>query len=70
MARPEGRITQPPEGRITRGTTGLNRLRRSDRWLTHDDLVTERLRAAADPLIVDLGYGAAPWTTYFTWSTG
>jgi hypothetical protein len=52
-----------PVGVITRGTTGVNRLRRSDRWLIHDDLVRARLQAAADPLVVDLGYGASPWTT-------
>ncbi|WP_171048317.1 class I SAM-dependent methyltransferase [Nocardia cyriacigeorgica] len=53
-----------PIGTITRGTTGVNRLRRSDRWLINDDLVTARLHAAADPLVVDLGYGASPWTTF------
>nr|WP_233120989.1 class I SAM-dependent methyltransferase [Tersicoccus sp. Bi-70] len=49
-----------PVGTITRGTTGHNRLRRVDRWLaaTHG----HRLRAAADPLVVDLGYGAHPAT--------
>lgn len=52
-----------PIGTITRGTTGVNRLRRSDRWLVHDELVRSRLHAAADPLVVDLGYGASPWTT-------
>ncbi|WP_052173028.1 hypothetical protein [Nocardia sp. BMG111209] len=52
-----------PVGSITRGTTGVNRLRRSDRWLIHDDLVTARLRQARDPLVVDLGYGASPVTT-------
>lgn len=52
-----------PVGTITRGTTGVNRLRRSDRWLVHDELVTARLLAAPDPLVVDLGYGASPWTT-------
>ncbi|MEV5651879.1 class I SAM-dependent methyltransferase [Nocardia sp. NPDC052254] len=52
-----------PLGTVTRGTTGVNRLRRSDRWLTHEPVVVERLRAAADPLIVDLGYGARPVTT-------
>ncbi|MFC9896743.1 class I SAM-dependent methyltransferase [Nocardia sp. NPDC127579] len=52
-----------PLGTITRGTTGVNRLRRSDRWLMHDDLVAGRLLDAADPLVVDLGYGASPWTT-------
>lgn len=52
-----------PVGSITRGTTGVNRLRRSDRWLINDELVAARLRAAPDPLVVDLGYGASPWTT-------
>ncbi|MBH0778305.1 class I SAM-dependent methyltransferase [Nocardia bovistercoris] len=52
-----------PLGVVTRGTTGVNRLRRSDRWLVHDDLVRARLSAAPDPLVVDLGYGASPWTT-------
>ncbi|MEV6767856.1 class I SAM-dependent methyltransferase [Nocardia sp. NPDC051030] len=52
-----------PIGTITRGTTGINRLRRGDRWLTHDSLVAERLLNAADPLVVDLGYGASPVTT-------
>ncbi|WP_435591448.1 class I SAM-dependent methyltransferase [Nocardia sp. bgisy118] len=53
-----------PIGTITRGTTGVNRLRRSDRWLMYDELVTARLSAALDPLVVDLGYGASPWTTF------
>lgn len=53
-----------PIGTITRGTTGVNRLRRSDRWLINDDLVIARLHAATDPLVVDLGYGASPWTTF------
>ncbi|GGK50930.1 class I SAM-dependent methyltransferase [Nocardia camponoti] len=53
-----------PVGTITRGTTGVNRLRRSDRWLVHDPLVRERLTTAPNPLVVDLGYGAAPWTTF------
>ncbi|RMI30838.1 class I SAM-dependent methyltransferase [Nocardia stercoris] len=55
--------TARPVGAITRGTTGINRLRRSDRWLVHDRLVRERLTAATDPLVVDLGYGASPVTT-------
>jgi hypothetical protein len=46
-----------PEGRATRGTTAPNRLRRIDRWLA------DQLRGAAGPLVVDLGFGAAPWTT-------
>ncbi|WP_305092549.1 class I SAM-dependent methyltransferase [Prescottella sp. R16] len=52
-----------PVGVVTRGTTGINRLRRSDRWLIHDPLVRRTLRDASDPLIVDLGYGAMPVTT-------
>ncbi|MET0898055.1 MAG: class I SAM-dependent methyltransferase [Mycobacterium sp.] len=52
-----------PLGAITRGTTGRNRLRRSDRWLVHSPAVRAALQAAADPLVVDLGYGALPVTT-------
>ena len=52
-----------PVGRPTRGTTGYNRLRRSDRWLVHEPRVRSALLAAADPLVVDLGYGALPVTT-------
>ncbi|MEW1722774.1 class I SAM-dependent methyltransferase [Streptomyces sp. NPDC093109] len=49
-----------PVGTVTRGTTHQNRLRRMDRWIaaTHGPA----LRRAADPVVVDLGYGAAPWT--------
>ncbi|MEV1330199.1 class I SAM-dependent methyltransferase [Micromonospora costi] len=49
-----------PYGVITRGTTNPNRLRRVDNWIvaTCGDL----LRAAPDPLVVDLGYGATPVT--------
>lgn len=50
-----------PEGAVTRGTTAPNRLRRVDRWMVA--VLGARLRAAADPLVVDLGYGAAHWTT-------
>ncbi len=50
-----------PVGAITRGTTHPNRLRRSDRWILHQ--VCPVIRAAADPLFVDLGYGATPTTT-------
>ncbi|MDY6870190.1 MAG: class I SAM-dependent methyltransferase [Actinomycetota bacterium] len=52
-----------PIGVLTRGTTGHNRLRRSDRWLVHSPRVRTALRSAADPLVVDLGYGALPVTT-------
>jgi SAM-dependent methyltransferase len=49
-----------PVGTITRGTTHPNRLRRVDRWIAHT--CAAALRAAADPVVVDLGYGAAAWT--------
>jgi hypothetical protein len=52
-----------PIGQLTRGTTGYNRLRRSDRWLVHSPRVRTALQAARDPLVVDLGYGALPVTT-------
>lgn len=47
------------EGRITRGTTGVNRLRRMDRFIA----AHPALRRASEPLVVDLGYGAAHWTS-------
>jgi SAM-dependent methyltransferase len=49
-----------PQGTITRGTTHPNRLRRVDRWIAHE--CARALRAAAEPVVVDLGYGAAAWT--------
>ncbi|WP_245669440.1 class I SAM-dependent methyltransferase [Nocardia speluncae] len=52
-----------PLGTVTRGTTGTNRLRRSDRRLVHEPQITSVLRRTTDPLVVDLGYGAQPWTT-------
>jgi hypothetical protein len=48
-----------PVGRITRGTTGTNRLRRIDRWIAAQPV----LRRTDDPLVVDLGYGASAATT-------
>lgn len=48
-----------PVGRITRGTTGTNRLRRIDRWIAAQPV----LRRTDDPLVVDLGYGASATTT-------
>jgi hypothetical protein len=48
-------------GLPTRGTTNPNRLRRMDNWITAR--LAGVLRAAADPLVVDLGYGATPVTT-------
>ncbi len=49
-----------PVGSVTRGTTNPNRLRRMDRWIVAAHGAA--LRRAADPVAVDLGYGAAPWT--------
>ncbi|MGV9978114.1 class I SAM-dependent methyltransferase [Micromonospora wenchangensis] len=51
---------QRPVGVVTRGTTNPNRLRRVDNWIV--GTCGDRLRAAADPLVVDLGYGATPVT--------
>lgn len=45
-------------GQITRGTTNTNRLRRIDRWIARHPV----LRRAADPFVVDLGYGASAVT--------
>lgn len=44
---------------MTRGTTGVNRLRRVDRYLQ----TLPVLRTDDRPLVVDLGFGARPWTT-------
>ena len=50
-----------PVGTITRGTTNPNRLRRVDRWIAH--ALGPALRASVEPpVVVDLGYGAAPTT--------
>jgi hypothetical protein len=56
-----GPRSRQPVGVPTRGTTAPNRLRRVDRWLI--DACARPLRAAGDPLVVDLGYGASPVTT-------
>ena len=48
-----------PRGKVTRGTTGTNRLRRIDRWIAQ----LPALRRAAIPLVVDLGYGASATTS-------
>lgn len=48
-----------PIGTITRGTTNTNRLRRVDRFLQ----TLPVLRHSADPLVVDLGYGASAVTS-------
>lgn len=52
-----------PTGRITRGTTNINRLRRVDRWMATDASVLTALGEVNAPLVVDLGYGARPDTT-------
>ncbi|WOC12765.1 class I SAM-dependent methyltransferase [Gordonia sp. MP11Mi] len=49
------------EGRITRGTTNINRLRRIDRAMAGDRRVHAAC-AVASPLAVDLGYGGRPDT--------
>lgn len=49
-----------PVGAITRGTTNPNRLRRVDNYLAYRCLPI--LTEAAEPLVVDLGYGASPVT--------
>ncbi|MFJ3671966.1 class I SAM-dependent methyltransferase [Streptomyces sp. NPDC090106] len=54
------RAPSRPVGSVTRGTTNPNRLRRMDRWIAA--VHGAALRRAADPVAVDLGYGAAPWT--------
>ena len=45
-------------GRITRGTAGVNRLRRGDRWIAAQPAA--RLPGC---LVVDLGYGASATTS-------
>lgn len=51
-------MTPSPVGRPTRGTTGVNRLRRIDRWIARHPV----LRRTDDPLVVDLGFGASAVT--------
>ena len=53
-------MASSPLGKPTRGTTGTNRLRRNDRWIA----ASAALRGAADPLVVDLGYGASGVTAF------
>ena len=55
-----------PVGSVTRGTTNPNRLRRVDRWLVAH--LAGVHRDAADPLVVDLGFGACPATTVELWA--
>jgi hypothetical protein len=49
-----------PLGAVTRGTTTPNRLRRVDNFIAYR--CRDLLAAAAQPLVVDLGYGATPVT--------
>lgn len=53
-------MASSPLGRPTRGTTGTNRLRRSDRWIA----ASPAFRRATDPVVVDLGYGASGVTAF------
>src|ERR1700710_2295984 len=55
---PSGQNGGMAVGRVTRGTTGVNRLRRIDRWIA----TLPVLRQTDDPLVVDLGYGASATT--------
>ncbi|NYI82364.1 hypothetical protein HNR68_000994 [Saccharopolyspora hordei] len=50
-------------GMPTRGTTNPNRLRRVDRWVLGTPWVSGAVRGAAEPVVIDLGYGATPVTT-------
>ncbi|MDA3649112.1 class I SAM-dependent methyltransferase [Saccharopolyspora indica] len=50
-------------GMPTRGTTNPNRLRRVDRWILGTPWVAGAVRDAAEPVVIDLGYGATPVTT-------
>ncbi|MCK7676064.1 class I SAM-dependent methyltransferase [Corynebacterium pygosceleis] len=52
-----------PIGVSTRGTTNRNRLRRCDRWMSHEPRVLQVLRRADRPLALDVGYGASDTTT-------
>lgn len=66
MADREGLIRAAPgraEGVITRGTTGINRLRRIDRHSLREPVVLAALRGDPRPLAIDLGYGDRPVTT-------
>lgn len=53
-----------PVGQATRGTTGTNRLRRNDRYLSE----LPGLRRTSDPLVVDLGFGASAVTALELWT--
>ena len=55
--------TDKPIGVITRGTTGINRLRRFDRWCFHHSRIQSLLDSTDTPLVLDVGYGASHTTT-------
>lgn len=59
--------TDGPVGVPTRGTTGYNRLRKSDRWLVAQDRVQTHMRdvqlSGRNPVAIDVGYGASHTTT-------
>lgn len=48
-----------PEGQPTRGKTAVNRLRRVDVFVA---LAMASVLRGGSPLVVDLGFGARPWT--------
>ncbi|MCU0513882.1 MAG: class I SAM-dependent methyltransferase [Anaerolineae bacterium] len=48
-----------PQGQPTRGKTAVHRLRLVDLWLL---LARPEVLTAGAPLVVDVGYGAQPWT--------
>jgi hypothetical protein len=49
-----------PLGQPTRGKTALNRLRQVDVYIA---LAYPAVLSSGDPLVIDVGYGAYPWTT-------
>src|SRR5689334_9864918 len=49
-----------PLGQVTRGKTALNRLRQIDVYV---GLALSGVLSSGSPLVVDLGFGAYPWTT-------
>lgn len=57
---------QKPIGVITRGTTGVNRLRKCDRWVFYTPTLHATLRQPG-ALALDVGYGAS-YTTTVEWA--
>ncbi len=53
-------MPRKPTGQPTRGKTALNRLRQVDVYVA---LAWPEVLAGKSPLVVDLGFGAFPWTT-------